>query len=76
MLQRAVDHGEESYQCQRMSPCPYTGTNIITKIPWAGEDDQDEARLAMASLNLQNDPSEVPYDEMEMRTFQIQENKR
>ena len=80
MLQRATDHAEESHQCQRMSPCPYTGTNIINKISWAGEaaDDQEEARLAMAiSLNLQTDgQSQVHYEEMEMRTFQIQENKR
>ena len=80
MLQRATDHAEESYQCQRMSPCPYNGTHIINKIPWAGEaaDDQEEARLAMAiSLNFQTDgQSQVHYEEMEMRTFQIQENKR
>ena len=73
MLQRATEHGDESYQCHRMSPCPYLGTNIITKIPWAGEaaSHHAEDRLAMAiSLNVQ---SQVQYDELEMCTFPIQE---
>ena len=36
-LQAAVDHSDESYKCEKMSACPYTGTTIINKIPWAGE---------------------------------------
>ena len=35
-LRCAVNHSDESYQCKEMLPCPYTGTNIIEKIPWAG----------------------------------------
>ena len=36
-LQTALDHTDKSYQCKKMSDCPYTGTTIIKKIPWAGE---------------------------------------
>ena len=32
-----VDHSDEKYKCKEMSDCPYTGTNIINKIPWTGE---------------------------------------
>ena len=42
-LQPAVDHSDEKYQC-KMSPCNYTGTNIINNIPWTGEQvEQEEA---------------------------------
>ena len=33
-LQAAVNHSDESYNCEEMSACPYTGTTIINKIPW------------------------------------------
>ena len=36
-LQSAVAHSDEKYQCKEMSDCPYTGTNIIQKVPWAGQ---------------------------------------
>ena len=36
-LQSAVDHSDEKYQCKEMSDCPYTGTNILQKVPWAGQ---------------------------------------
>ena len=29
-----VNHSDESYKCEKMSACPYTGTTIINKIPW------------------------------------------
>ena len=35
-LQAMVNHSDESYNCEKMSACPYT-TIIINKIPWAGE---------------------------------------
>ena len=41
MLQRAVDHSDEKYQCE-MSPCNYTGTNIINIIPWTGDEEEQE----------------------------------
>ena len=74
MLERAIEHSGESYQCGRMAPCPYTATTLITKLPWAASD-HDEARAAVAaSLNLQSDlQSEVPpHEEIEMRSFTIQ----
>merc|ERR1719150_2081719 len=37
VLQSAVDHSDEKYQCKEMSDCPYTGTNILQKVPWAGQ---------------------------------------
>ena len=37
LLQSAVDHSDEKYQCKEMSDCPYTGTNILQKVPWAGQ---------------------------------------
>ena len=36
-LQSAVAHSDEKYQCKEMSDCPYTGTNILQKVPWAGQ---------------------------------------
>ena len=33
-LQDIVNHSDESYKCEKMSDCPYTGTTIINKIPW------------------------------------------
>ena len=33
-MKAAVDHSDESYKCEKMSDCPYTGTTIINKIPW------------------------------------------
>ena len=36
-LQSTVDHSDEKYQCKEMSDCPYTGTNILQKVPWAGQ---------------------------------------
>ena len=36
-LQSAVYHSDEKYQCKEMSDCPYTGTNILQKVPWAGQ---------------------------------------
>ena len=77
MLERAIEHSVESYQCGRMAPCPYTATTLITKLPWAGPD-HDEARAAVAaSLNLQSYlQSEVPpREEIEMRSFTIQGSK-
>ena len=48
-LQTAVDHSDEKYQCKEMSDCPYTGTTVINKEPWAhcpagetGEEDKGE----------------------------------
>ena len=35
-LQSAVDHSDEKYQC-KMSDCQDTGTNIIQKVPLAGQ---------------------------------------
>ena len=29
-----MDHTDKSYQCKKMSDCPYTGTTVINKIPW------------------------------------------
>ena len=52
-LQAIVNHSDESYNCEEMSPCPYTGTTIINKIPWAGEagDTQEEDRETEESDN-------------------------
>ena len=33
-LQKALDHSNKNYQCEEVSDCSYTGTTIITKIPW------------------------------------------
>ena len=33
----ALNHSDERYECEKMSACPYTGTTLIEKIPWAGE---------------------------------------
>ena len=33
-LQAAVKHSEDIYKCEEMTDCPYTGTTLITKIPW------------------------------------------
>ena len=35
-LQSAVAHSDEKYQC-KVSDCQYTGTNILQKVPWAGQ---------------------------------------
>ena len=41
MLQCAVDHSDENYLCEDFSAyCPFTGTCLVTKLPWAGETDQ------------------------------------
>ena len=42
MLQAIVDHSDEKYKCEEMSDCSYTGTNIINKIPWTWEKDQED----------------------------------
>ena len=34
----AVDHSDKEYQCEEMSDCPYTGTTLIQKTPWRGEE--------------------------------------
>ena len=44
MLQAIVDHSDEKYKCEEMSDCPYSGTTIINKIPWAGEKDQEDSK--------------------------------
>ena len=40
-----MDHTDVDHQCQAMSDCPYTGTTVINKTPWAdwpaGEDDEE-----------------------------------
>ena len=51
-LQAAVDH--EKYQCKKMSACPYTGTTIINKIPWAGEA-RDTLVKVQAEVMKEND---------------------
>ena len=33
-----VEDSDEKYKCKEMLACPYTGTTIINKRPWAGED--------------------------------------
>ena len=33
-LKSAVAHSDE---CKEMSDCPYIGTNLIQKVPWAGQ---------------------------------------
>ena len=45
-LQTAVAHSDEKYQCKKMSDCPYTGTTVIKKIPWAGESDDTQTNEA------------------------------
>ena len=42
MLQAIVDHSDEKYKCEEKSDCSHTGTNIINKIPWTGEKDQED----------------------------------
>ena len=42
-FQAIVDHSRENYNCEKRSDCPYTGTTIINKIPWAGEKDLDDS---------------------------------
>ena len=77
MLQRALEHGDENYLCQRMSPCPYTNTTLITKTAWPEEvEAEKEARLALAiSLNRQMDQTEAPYDGIEMWSLTTRGNK-
>ena len=44
-MQAAVDHSDEKYRCDKTSDCPFTGTTIINKIPWAdcpAEEDNGE----------------------------------
>ena len=43
-LKAIVDHSDEEYKCAEMSDCSYTGTNIINKIPWTGEKDQEDLK--------------------------------
>ena len=45
-LQTAVAHSDGKYQCEEMSDCPYTGTTVINKIPWAGESDDTQTNEA------------------------------
>ena len=46
-LQSAVAHSDEKYQCKEMSDCPYTGTNILQKVPWAGQAGADSGSVDM-----------------------------
>ena len=39
-----VDHSDEKYKCEEKSDCSHTGTNIINKIPWTGEKDQEDLK--------------------------------
>ena len=43
-----MGHSDERHQCKAMSDCPYTGSTIITKIPWADyTDDKEEEIIKM-----------------------------
>ena len=39
-----MDHSDEKYKCEEKSDCSHTGTNIINKIPWTGEKDQEDLK--------------------------------
>ena len=56
-LQAAVEHSDEKYKCKEMSACPYTGTTIINKIPWAGEagDIQEEDQAEETDTNREEE---------------------
>ena len=56
-----MNHSDESYNCEEMSPCPYTGTTIINKIDWgdwpAGET-QEEDQAEEFDTNREEDMEE------------------
>ena len=39
-----MDHSDKKYKCEEKTDCAYTGTNIINKIPWTGEKDQEDSK--------------------------------
>ena len=44
----AVDHSDKKYHLKEMSDYPYTGSAIITKIPWTDyTDDKEEEIIKM-----------------------------
>ena len=50
-----VDHSDEKYKCEEKSDCSHTGTNIINKIPWTGEKDQEDLKdLKDLDLDLED----------------------
>ena len=57
-LQAMVNHSDESYNCEEMSACPYTGTSIINKIPWgdgtANVDESDSEGERRECCDLSN----------------------
>ena len=59
-LEATVNHSDESYNCKKMSACPYTGTTIINKIPWAGEagETQEEDQAEESDTNREEDREE------------------
>ena len=65
-LQSAVDHSDEKYQCKKMSDCPYTGTNILQKVPWAGQagadSGSDDNKLKTVKYSGDGSHLSVPSD--------------
>ena len=55
-----MNHSDESYNCEEMSACSYTGTTIINKIPWAEEagDTQEEDQAEESDTNREEDRKE------------------
>ena len=60
-----VAHSDCKYQCKEMSDCPYTGTTVIEKIPWAGEAgaNQEEDLVEESDTNKEDGLPKYPNSE-------------
>ena len=65
----------EKYQCKKMSDCPYTGTTLINKRPWAGEagDTKEEDQAEESDTNREEDREEEIISE-EPAAQEMEEN--